>query len=976
MNRVVLLLFLSFLTFCCSQQSEKVYTNYYVDSEKGNDLSDGLSEKNAWKSLDKVNSKTFHPGDKLLLKCGSVFSGQLTPKGSGTPDQPIIIDFYGNIGDEYGMNNRPRINAEGKTQSALYLFNVQNWDIRNLELTNTGSEREPGRSGVHIHMKNFGEAKNIRLAHLFIHNVNGSLIKKEGGGQAILIQNEGDSIPSRFNGLTIELCTISEIERNGIIFRSSYWLRNKWNPNLNVAVRRNLIKKVPGDGIVPVACDGALIEYNLMKDCTRLLPDGEAAAGIWPWSCDNTIIQYNEVSDHKAPWDGQGFDSDWNCRNTIIQYNYSHDNEGGFLLICNPSDVNMPDNIGNDGTIVRYNLSVNDGLRNSGKHAGFSPIFHISGSVTNNKIYNNTIAVFKKPQGVDRNIIKMDTWGGGWPDNSYFANNIFYVTDSASYDFGKALNILFANNLYFGKQSNLPEDKQALFENPLFVRGIERVAGADAPLFVQSQRTGVDMMYGFRLRPSSPCIGKGLLLPSNGGQDISATLLPLNSCAIGAFDYNYNQEMQDAKEKRTEWWNKARFGLFLHWGVYSVYGGVYNGKALHSAEWIQDNAHIPWQEYSQTAKSWNPDKFDAQEWVKHAKNAGMKYIVITAKHHDGYSMYPTVFSPYNIMEWSSYKGADPIMELKKACKKANIGFGIYYSTLEFRTSPFGIHPEDREWIASGHSMQELGTKPYINEIEMSEFAKDQIKELLGKYDPDIIWYDGSWCDLGRWPPWDASEIDMFIRENYPKLIINPRARSQFPDFMNAEGEGALRGATSDGNWEFCWNIGVFWGYNPTNYTNPDFIKTPKHYLRTLIEVASRGGNYLLNVGPMPTGQLPPVATAYLDSIGAWLKINGEAIYGTQASPFKNKAEWGYATSGENKIYLIIDSDIQNNTKILIPEMTETIWSAWLLSDKKRQKLEIRDEEGSKSILLTNDILMSPFPVIVLDVRFENIRIVK
>ena len=496
---------------------------YYIDSRGGNDLSIGLSSETAWKSFDRINSITLLPGDKILLKKGSGFRGQLRPNGSGSIENPIIIDSYGSPGDETGAPDRPVIHAEGKFQSALYLYNAQCWEIRNLELTNTGESRSAGRAGIHIHLENFGEAKNIRLKNLLIHDVNGSLIKKQGGGQGILIQNEGDSIPSRFNGLIIEDCIIRQTERNGIIFECGFWKRDKWYPNLNVVIRNNVIEKVPGDGIVPIGCDGALIEYNRMKDCTRLLPDGEAAAGIWPWSCDNTIVQYNEVSDHKAPWDGQGFDSDWNCRNTIIQYNFSHDNEGGFLLICTPTDVKMPDNIGNDGTIVRYNLSVNDGLRNTGKHAGFSPVFHITGPVTNNQIYNNTIALFKKPSGVDTNIIKMDTWGGAWPVNSFFNNNIFFVTDSASYSLGKAINTNFENNLYFGKQSNQPDDRKALLADPMFVGSLE---------------TGADIKLQFRLLPGSPCIGSGIGIPSKGRYDISSQPLPLKNCAIGAFEYH------------------------------------------------------------------------------------------------------------------------------------------------------------------------------------------------------------------------------------------------------------------------------------------------------------------------------------------------------------------------------------------------------------------------------------------------------
>lgn len=509
---------------------------YFVDSVLGNDQSDGLSEKNAWKSLDRVNRASFLPGDKIKLKCGSEFFGQLRPQGSGSAGRPIILDCYGNEGNQAVAPDLPVIHARGKFQSALCLYNVQYWEICNLELTNTGEERLAGRAGAHIHLNNFGEARDILLKNLMIHDVNGSLIKKEGGGQGILIQNEGDSIPSRFNGLTIQGCTISRTERNAIIFESAYWKRDRWHPSLNVVIRKNLIEKVPGDGIVPIGCVSALIEHNVMRDCTRLLPDGEAAAGIWPWSCDSTIIQCNEVSDHKAPWDAQGFDSDWNCRNTLIQYNFSHDNEGGFLLICAPTHVKMPENIGNDGTIIRYNLSVNDGLRNTGKHAGFSPVFHISGPVTNNHIYNNTIVMYDKPTGIDRNIIKMDTWGGDWPLNSYFTNNIFFVSDSASYDFGQAANTRFENNLYHGVQTNRPDDSKALFNDPLF-EDRPVVASSDAPEFIATRVTDVNRILGFRLQTGSPCIGTGVAVPLNGGFDITGSPMPAGSCAIGAFEW-------------------------------------------------------------------------------------------------------------------------------------------------------------------------------------------------------------------------------------------------------------------------------------------------------------------------------------------------------------------------------------------------------------------------------------------------------
>jgi len=157
--------------------------------------------------------------------------------------------------------------------------------VNGLELTNTGTTRMPKQSGL-----------LIQVSDLYIHDVNGSLVKKEGGGMGIEIRNGGKVTKSCFNGLVVENCHLVRTERNGIIFNSDYWSRDKWFPNLDVVVRKCLLEEVPGDGIVPIGCEGALVEYNIMRSCTRLLPDGEAAAGIWPWSSDHTLIQYNEVS--------------------------------------------------------------------------------------------------------------------------------------------------------------------------------------------------------------------------------------------------------------------------------------------------------------------------------------------------------------------------------------------------------------------------------------------------------------------------------------------------------------------------------------------------------------------------------------------------------------------------------------------------------------------------------------------------------
>ena len=482
-------------------------TTYYMDSKTGDDANPGTEMARPIKSLDRVNQLKLGSGDKLLFKAGSRYTGQLKPIGRGDKDLPILIGMY-------GEGAKPRFDGEGGFEATVHIYNMEYVTVENLEVTNTGKTAEPRRCGVKVQIEDFGTAYGITLRKLHIHDVNGSLNKKKGGGSAVFWQNGGEKIKSRFDGLLIEDCRLERCQRNGIC-NSGYWQRDKWFPNLNVVVRRCVLDEIPGDGIVPVACDGALIEHNIMRNCPRMLEDGEAAAGIWPWSSDNTIIQFNEVSDHKAPWDAQGFDSDWNCRNTIIQYNYSHDNEGGFVLICNAGDTKLPYNIGNHGTIVRYNISVNDGLRATGKHKGFSPTFHISGPCMDNKIYNNIIIVPKKPEeAIDRSIIKMDNWGGPWPQKTLFANNIFQVEDEADFEFGKDKETAFRNNVFQGKYKNLPEDPKAILADPLFGKMLR---GGDK---------GFEVLKAFMLKPGSPCIGSAMPVPDNGSRDFFGNPVP------------------------------------------------------------------------------------------------------------------------------------------------------------------------------------------------------------------------------------------------------------------------------------------------------------------------------------------------------------------------------------------------------------------------------------------------------------------
>lgn len=422
--------------------------NYYIDSNAGDDNFNGRSPQTAWRSFTPLAGLKLQGGDSVLLGKGSIFAEQLAISVSGKPDRHVVIATYGNGG-------KPIITAPDNSEFAVEIRNSNYITLSDLEIVNSGTVRQPRRTGVKVVAEDCGTSKGIALKRLYIHDVNGSLVKQEGGGSGIHIINGGSSIPSAFDGLTIEDCVIRRCERNGMIW-DGIANRSKWNPSRNVVVRRNLLEEVPGDGIVPIGCDGAIIEYNVMRECPGTLPHSEAAAGIWPWSCDNTIIRFNEVSDHKAPWDGQGFDSDYNCTNTTIQYNYSHDNDGGMVLVCNSGTDR---GAGNRRSLIEYNVSINDGKRPRSTRVGiFSPSIHIAGPVTNTRIRRNILHINPKPEKfIDRSIITSDNWDG-FADSTLFEENVFFVPESSAFRLTNSTDNIFSGNYYLGSFIDKPVD--------------------------------------------------------------------------------------------------------------------------------------------------------------------------------------------------------------------------------------------------------------------------------------------------------------------------------------------------------------------------------------------------------------------------------------------------------------------------------------------------------------------------------------
>jgi hypothetical protein len=489
-------------------------TTYYADSEHGNDQSEGTTPDKAWKSLDRVNGTLFAPGDRILFKAGSRFSGRLAPWGSGMEGAPITVDVFGEGG-------KPCIEAGGGFHEALLLENEEYWEINNLELTNTGLTHEKFRYGVRVAAWDFGTMRHIHLKNLFVHDVNGSVMKDRGEGHGIVWENGGSTTPSRFDGLLIEACHLLRTDRNGICGYSENSNRDNWFPSLNVVIRNNLLEDIGGDGIKVWGCDGALVEHNRLFGANRRAPD--YSAGIWPWSSDRTLIQFNEVSGVTGTRDGEAFDSDGNCQGTVFQYNYSHDNEGGFMLICSAGEWRLPSMVPNTGTVIRYNISQNDRART----------FHISGPVKNVSIYNNDFFIGKD---LAVPIFLFTDWNG-WADGVYAANNVFYAEGRARYShgtgwdpdgtypdapgFGSATSIMFDNNSYYGNHENPPSDPNPMTPDPLLLNP-------------GSGTTGRDSLEGYKLKDGSPCIRTGLLIPDSDGRDFWGNVVESDHPCIGA----------------------------------------------------------------------------------------------------------------------------------------------------------------------------------------------------------------------------------------------------------------------------------------------------------------------------------------------------------------------------------------------------------------------------------------------------------
>lgn len=495
-------------------------TTYYIDATGGNDSNSGTSPDAPWQSLEKASSVVYGAGDQILFKSAEMWQGTFAPQGSGERGAPIVVNSYTYENGEVriGEGAKPIINGAGEVLYAVELYNVEFWELHNLEVTNLGEQRAKGRTGVMIHSdNNFDTTEDSYVEHiyvkdLYVHSVNGDLTTKDYNNGGIFYRINADNTnPLTYKDIKIQGNYVKDVSRTGISFGSTGSYHEIIGKALNqsstedlqkalhhdVEITNNYVERAGGDAIVPQYCYEGLIEYNVSQEAsvnTIGNPNLMYSAGIWGWQCYNTLYQYNEAYGTYLNGDGQGYDCDWGW-GTTYQYNYSHDNEGGFMLICFNESID---------SVVRYNISQND------KRSLFMTSNRVPATVYNNTFY------------LDDSVSSTQMFA---PYNgaANFYNNIFYNTGTPREMNWNRGNVSYDSNLYYGF-TNTPVDNNKITVDPMFVDPGNGGTGTleSGPV--------LESLHGYELQANSPAINAGMYV----GQDrLPSVVAPITTDFYG-----------------------------------------------------------------------------------------------------------------------------------------------------------------------------------------------------------------------------------------------------------------------------------------------------------------------------------------------------------------------------------------------------------------------------------------------------------
>ena len=425
-----------------------------------------------------------------------------------------------------------------------------------------------------------------------------------------------------------------------------------------------------------------------------------------------------------------------------------------------------------------------------------------------------------------------------------------------------------------------------------------------------------------------------------------------------------------AREARLSWFREAKYGLFIHWGLYAIPAGEWKGRTVPGiGEWIMNRARIPVLEYEALAAQWNPVKFDAEAWARLAEDAGMKYVVITSKHHDGFALFGSKASRYNAVEATPFR-RDVLKELAEACRKRGIRLGFYYSQAQDWHEPNGA---GNTWDFGPDEKKDF-------DRYLREKAEPQVRELLTGYGPvALVWFDTP----RLMTPERARRFTDLVRSLQPDTLIDGRLGAA-GDYVST-GDNVIPSRVGDQAWETPATMNHTWGYRKDD----EDWKSPGEVAFKLVDIVSKGGNYLLNVGPMADGTIPQASQDTLRVVGRWLRLNGEAVYGAGPTPFGDELgepsargtkdlrgnplflsrnEWRVTTK-PGRLYFTLFQEPRVSFEL--PAMKNAIRRAYRLADGA--PVEVKVEHGVRTLAIERPAIDPMATVVVVEIEGDRVE---